>query len=916
MPETHPLPYKAFLSYSHADAKTAVWLHKRLEAFPLRGLTGRVTRLGTVPKQLRPIFRDREDFSAGHSLSEQTIAALDGSAGLIVLCSPASVQSPYVNEEVRLFKSRHPGRPLIPLIADGTPGGDARECFPPALRFELDAAGAVTDRPSQVLGADLREAGDGRELALAKVVAALIGVPSDEVFRRAERERRRQARNRNAVALVILLLAAGGSYFTFRSYRQGGVLIDTAAACARYLPNGKALAGPQNALEQCISALQIMQRGAASDPRDGEILKLIDQGKKDEAERLQVEAAQDAETAGIARTKEAAERYRGIAATAGLADPRKAREYYAKAAKLDPENISGMVWHGDMERDGGNLAEAERAYNAVLISGVKGKDDSGLYWAGLGLGDIRVARGNLPEALKAYQGASAEAERLAKANLNNSGWNSGWQRDLSVSYNKVGDVLVAQGNLPEALKSYRDGLAIADRLAKADPNNAGWQRDLSVSYDRVGDVLVAQGNLSEALKSYRDSLTIRDRLAKADPNNAQWQRDLSVSYDRAGDVLVTQGNLPEALKSYRDSLAIADRLAKADPNNAQWQRDLSVSYNEVGDVLVAQGNLPEALKSYRDSLAIRDRLAKADSNNAGWQRDLSVSYNRTGDVLVAQGNLPEALKSYRDSLAIADRLAKADPNNAQWQRDLSVSYDRAGDVLVAQGNLSEALKSYRDSLAIRDRLARADPNSALWQRDLSVSYNKAGDVLVAQGNLPEALKSFGDSLAIADRLAKADPNNAQWQRDLSIPHDRVGDVLVAQGNLPEALKSYRDSLAIRDRLARADPGNAEWQRDLAVSNERLGDMLNREGNTAEAIAAFERALRIYEELVARLSDPQARVNSVVPLWRLGELKGKAGQAELRRAHGILTELREAGRLDARRITWIAQIEAQIAALDK
>jgi hypothetical protein len=29
-----------------------------------------------------------------------------------------------------------------------------------------------------------------------------------------------------------------------------------------------------------------------------------------------------------------------------------------------------------------------------------------------------------------------------------------------VSYTKIGDVLVAQGNLPEAMKSFRDGLAM------------------------------------------------------------------------------------------------------------------------------------------------------------------------------------------------------------------------------------------------------------------------------------------------------------------------------------------------------------------------------------------------------------------------------------------------------------------------
>jgi hypothetical protein len=48
----------------------------------------------------------------------------------------------------------------------------------------------------------------------------------------------------------------------------------------------------------------------------------------------------------------------------------------------------------------------------------------------------------------------------------------------------VGNVLVAQGNLPEALKSYQADLAIAERLARSDPGNVGWQRDLSVWFDQ------------------------------------------------------------------------------------------------------------------------------------------------------------------------------------------------------------------------------------------------------------------------------------------------------------------------------------------------------------------------------------------------------------------------------------------------
>ena len=37
-----------------------------------------------------------------------------------------------------------------------------------------------------------------------------------------------------------------------------------------------------------------------------------------------------------------------------------------------------------------------------------------------------------------------------------------------------------------------------ERLAKSDPDNAGWQRDLSVSYNKVGDVLESAGAISPA----------------------------------------------------------------------------------------------------------------------------------------------------------------------------------------------------------------------------------------------------------------------------------------------------------------------------------------------------------------------------------------------------------------------------------
>jgi hypothetical protein len=44
------------------------------------------------------------------------------------------------------------------------------------------------------------------------------------------------------------------------------------------------------------------------------------------------------------------------------------------------------------------------------------------------------------------------------------------------------------------------------------PGNAEWQRDLSISHERIGDVQRAQGDLPAAVASYRASYGISERL--------------------------------------------------------------------------------------------------------------------------------------------------------------------------------------------------------------------------------------------------------------------------------------------------------------------------------------------------------------------------------------------------------------------
>jgi TIR domain len=216
--------------YSHRDTGWAKWLHARLEGFCID------KDVGPVPKTLRPIFRDREDFSGGHTLTEATVTALDASATLIVLCSTVSAGRPAINEEVRLFRSRHPDRPVIPVIINGT----APDNFPAALRYELAADGTITDRSVTILGPDLRDSADGKNLGLAKTVAGLTGLSPDDIFRRAERARRRRGRIWAGLAGVFLFLAiaaAGSAVYAWQQLKTNEAFLNAALKTATEIVN-------------------------------------------------------------------------------------------------------------------------------------------------------------------------------------------------------------------------------------------------------------------------------------------------------------------------------------------------------------------------------------------------------------------------------------------------------------------------------------------------------------------------------------------------------------------------------------------------------------------------------------------------------------------------------------------------------
>ncbi|MEM8961838.1 MAG: tetratricopeptide repeat protein, partial [Acidobacteriota bacterium] len=140
-----------------------------------------------------------------------------------------------------------------------------------------------------------------------------------------------------------------------------------------------------------------------------------------------------------------------------------------------------------------------------------------------------------------------------------------------------------------------------------------YQRDLSVSFNKMGDLYRALGEGLEAREAYQRSLDIALGLAASEPDRTDYQRDLSVSFNKMGGLFLALEQYDEALEAFGEDLAIAERLASSEPDRADYQVDLAISLQMVGKLQGQDGlaHLQRAL-SILETLDEQGQLAPAD----------------------------------------------------------------------------------------------------------------------------------------------------------------------------------------------------------------------------------------------------------------------------------------------------------------
>lgn len=258
------------------------------------------------------------------------------------------------------------------------------------------------------------------------------------------------------------------------------------------------------------------------------------------------------------------------------------------------------------------------------------------------LGELAKRHGDIPEAKRFFTESQQHRRQLTES----SPTCVPWRVSKATSLVKLGEAAMIAGDLVQAQSHFEASLDILKREV-ANSDDAAVQRNLAVSYHKLGEIGIAQGKLLDAKRMLGEDLRIVRRLTESAPCNTDLRRDLSVSLEMRGNLALLIGDLSAADRFFGESMTIRQALAESDRVNARWQSDLAWAESKLGDLAFAKENLVEAKRRFHEALRIREGLALVDSESSEWLQNVALSHHKL--AVLAQKSGENRAYSYHAS---------------------------------------------------------------------------------------------------------------------------------------------------------------------------------------------------------------------------------------------------------------------------
>ena len=572
MTADNPKRYWAFISHSHQDAAWARWLLRSLETYRLpKAIVGQQTAMGPAPRHLKPVFRDRDELAADPDLTGRLERVIEQSHAMIVICSPSAARSEWANEEIKAFRSQNGDQNLFCLIVDGEPNAQLskkpglEECFPSALRE--DANGKTLTSIRQPIAADLRPGGDGKRLALLKIVAGLLGVGLDDLVKRDSRRRQHQL-TAIAAGSVAGMVAMGG-----------------------------------------LAAVAVSERIEA------------------ERQRAQAEGLIEFMLVDLRKSLEPAGKLDALSSVGKRAMDYYAAQ---RADRQDADSLGrrSRVLHllGDVDDQKGDLNSAIGEFREAAVSTealLKREPNSpqrifdhaqSVYW----IGYAAWRHGQAEEAERRFREYAALANRLIQLKPDN----TAWMAEVGYANNNLGMVQLERGSIDAARASFERSLSIKSDLVRLAPTDRDLRTDLAQTWAWMADVEAEGGHYKAAIDLRQKERATYQALLADRPTDLLLQTYMVVNRRTVAQIFHEQGREAEAIGESRAASKAAAILVASDARNALYRQQLAASLVSEGEVCLEAGNRVWAEQVARQALSEAERLRQIDPSVVAWSGTL------------------------------------------------------------------------------------------------------------------------------------------------------------------------------------------------------------------------------------------------------------------------------------------------------
>jgi tetratricopeptide (TPR) repeat protein len=261
-----------------------------------------------------------------------------------------------------------------------------------------------------------------------------------------------------------------------------------------------------------------------------EAITMLHESKFEAVEQILAAAGKTSAAPGTPAAKRAAEAFRHLGNIALLHDADAAKQAYAMAVELNPEDAAALFSLGKLQKQAGDLDAAARSFERMLALGNRTGRHNIVAGAASNLFPIFQTRGDFSSADAILRRGLAATEEL------------GDEEATASLYGCLGGNWLHRGDLAEAEAMHRKSLRLFEEL-EVEPGIASQYGDLGTVHRMRGDF-----DLAEAM--YKKSLAVSEPSGLTELS-ANQHTHLGSLYMQRGDVIQAGGYWRKARELYR-----------------------------------------------------------------------------------------------------------------------------------------------------------------------------------------------------------------------------------------------------------------------------------------------------------------------------------------------------------------------------